>query len=511
MQSKTGKDRIMTIKRRDFLKTLSLGAATLAIPNLLTRCAQKTTKPNIIYILADDLGYGELGCYGQTKIKTPNIDKIAAEGIKFTQHYSGSTVCAPSRCCLLTGKHTGNSYIRDNDELSERGDVWNDPDLEGQRPLLPNTETIGTLLQRAGYTTGAIGKWGLGGPKSTGDPNTQGFDLFYGYLCQRVAHNYYPTHLWRNGEKHLLEENEYFRPSQKLPEDKDPLDKESYAPYSGKQYSMDFMAEEALNFIETNQDNPFFLYLPFPVPHVSLQVPEDSLQEYEEAFPEIPYKGEKGYVPHIAPKAAYAAMITRMDREIGKIMALLKKLGLDENTIVIFTSDNGPTYAGGVDAEFFESAGPLRGLKGSLYEGGVRVPMIARWPGKIKPGTTTDHISAFWDVLPTLAEVTESPVPQDTDGVSFLPVILGKNDQEKHAYLYWEHHSGGSKQAVRMGDWKALRLKVKGNPDAPIELYNLANDLAESEDVSKSHPEIVKKIDTIMKSRTPSEIPRWNF
>ncbi len=413
----------MTIKRRDFIKTLSLGAATVAIPNLFTSCAQKTTKPNIIYILADDLGYGELGCYGQDKIRTPNIDKIATEGIKFTQHYSGSTVCAPSRCCLLTGKHTGHSYIRDNDELSERGDVWNDPDLEGQRPLLPNTETIGTMLQRAGYTTGAIGKWGLGGPKSTGDPNNQGFDLFYGYLCQRVAHNYYPTHLWRNGEKHLLEENEYFRPSQKLPEDKDPFDKESYAPYSGKQYSMDFMIEEALNFIEKNQNNPFFLYLPFPVPHVSLQVPEDSLQEYEGAFPETPYKGEKGYVPHIAPKAAYAAMITRMDREIGKIMSLLKKLGQDENTIVIFTSDNGPTYAGGVDAEFFKSAGPLRGLKGSLYEGGIRVPMIARWPGKIQSGTTTDHISAFWDVMPTLAEITNSPVPRDTDGTSFLPIV----------------------------------------------------------------------------------------
>ena len=511
MQAKAEKERIMAIKRRDFLKTMSLGAASVAIPNLFSTCAQKTAKPNIIYILADDLGYGELGCYGQDKIKTPNIDKIAAEGIRFTQHYSGSTVCAPSRCCLLTGKHTGHSYIRDNDELPERGDVWNDPDLEGQRPLLPNTETIGTMLQRAGYTTGAIGKWGLGGPGSTGDPNKQGFDLFYGYLCQRVAHNYYPTHLWRNDEKHILEENEYFRPSKKLPEDKDPFDKESYAPYSGKQYSMDYMAEEALNFIEKNQNNPFFLYLPFPVPHVSLQVPEDSLQEYEGAFPETPYKGEKGYVPHIAPKAAYAAMITRMDREIGKILALLKKLGLEKNTIVIFTSDNGPTYAGGVDAEFFESAGPLRGLKGSLYEGGIRVPMIARWPGKIQPGTTTDHISAFWDVMPTLAEITNTAVPQNIDGVSFLPTLLGKNDQQEHEYLYWEHHSGGGKQAVRMNEWKALRLQVKGNPDAPIQLYNLTTDIAESEDVSQAHPEIVQKIDTIMKSRTPSKISRWNF
>ncbi len=274
---------------------------------------------------------------------------------------------------------------------------------------------------------------------------------------------------------------------------------------------MDFMAEEALNFIEKNQNNPFFLYLPFPVPHVSLQVPEDSLKEYEGVFPEIPYKGEKGYVPHIAPNAAYAAMITRMDREIGRIMALLKKLGIDENTIVIFTSDNGPTYAGGVDAEFFESAGPLRGLKGSLYEGGVRVPMIARWPGKIQPGTTTGHISAFWDVMPTLAEITNTSCPGETDGVSFLPALLGKADQKEHGYLYWEHHSGGGKQAVRMNDWKALRLQARGNPEAPIQLYNLANDIGESKDVSQVYPQIVKKIDTIMKSRTPSEIPRWNF
>ena len=511
MQAKTKEERFMTLKRRDFLKTLSLGAASAVLPHLNSRCTHKISKPNIIYILADDLGYGELGCYGQAKIKTPNIDRLAAEGIRFTQHYSGSTVCAPSRCCLLTGKHTGHAYIRDNDELPERGDVWNDPDLEGQRPLLPDTTTIGTMLQTAGYKTGAIGKWGLGGPGSTGDPNQQGFDLFYGYLCQRVAHNYYPTHLWRNGEKHILEDNEYFRPSQRLPEDVDPYDKESYAPYSGQQYSMDYMAEEALNFIEENKNNPFFLYLPFPVPHVSLQVPEDSLAEYEGVFPETPYKGEKGYVPHIAPRAAYAAMITRMDREIGRILALLKKLDLEKNTIVMFSSDNGPTYAGGVEAEFFESAGPLRGLKGSLYEGGIRVPLIARWPGKIQPGTTTDHISAFWDVMPTLAEIVDTQIPEGIDGESFLPSLLGEKNQQKHEHLYWEHHSGGGKQAVRMDKWKALRLNVKGNPDAPIQLYDLSSDISESSNVSSDYPEIVKKIDTIMKSRTPSEIDNWNF
>ena len=291
--------------RRTFLKTAGLGAVALSLPQF-EFCTKTGQRPNVIFILADDLGYGELGCYGQEKIMTPNIDKLAVQGMKFTDHYSGSTVCAPSRCVLLTGKHTGHSYIRGNDEMNERGDVWKDRNLEGQRPLLPDTHTVGTLYQKAGYTTGAIGKWGLGGPGDSGEPNKQGFDHWYGYLCQRVAHNYYPTHLWRNGKKHILEGNEYFYPHQKLPEDRDPSDKASYAEYSGKQYSMDMMVEEALGFIRNNRENPFFLYLPFPVPHVSIQVPEDSLKEYEGVFPETPYKGEKGYLPHPAPRAGYA-------------------------------------------------------------------------------------------------------------------------------------------------------------------------------------------------------------
>jgi len=499
------------LNRRDFLKYAGMGAAVFALPQLYPGCKKAVNKPNIIYIMADDLGYGELGCYGQTKIKTPFIDSIAADGIKFTQHYSGSTVCAPSRCVLLTGKHTGHSYIRDNDEMSELGDVWHDPSLEGQRPLPSGIETIGTMLQKAGYKTAAVGKWGLGGPGSTGEPNRQGFDHFFGYLCQRQAHNYYPTHLWRNGKKQILEGNPYFSAHQKLLEEKDPYDKVSYAEYSGKQYSLDLMIEEALGFINNNKDNPFLLYLPFAIPHLAIQVPEDSLMEYEGVFPDVPYTGDKGYLPHWAPRAAYAAMITRMDHGIGRIMTLLKSLGLDKSTLVIFTSDNGPTFTGGADSQFFNSAGPLRGLKCSVYEGGIRVPMVARWPGRIQPGTVTGHISAFWDVMPTLADITGALVPMGIDGISFLPTLLGKGRQREHDYLYWEYHSYGGRQAVRLGDWKAVRLDVRKNPNGPIELYDLKTDIGETRNVASEHPDIVRKVNEVMDSRSQSVFPKWNF
>ena len=487
--------------RRDFLKTMSLGAAALAVSQFEFCGKQTGPRPNVIFILADDLGYSELGCYGQEKIRTPHIDRIAAEGMKFTQHYSGSPVCAPSRCVLLTGKHTGHAYIRNNDEMGYRGEVWRNPNLEGNRPLLENTYTMGRMFQDAGYTTGAIGKWGLGGPDNSGEPNKQGFDHWYGYLCQRVAHNYYPIHLWRNREKHVLAQNKYFYPHQKLPKDKDPYDRESYAPYSGKQYSMDLMAEEALWFIRENRDRPFFLYLPFPVPHVSIQVPEDSLEEYEGVFQDMPYKGERGYLPHIAPRAGYAAMITRMDREIGKIMALLKELGLDDNTLIFFSSDNGPTFNGGTDSEFFNSAGPLRGLKTMLYEGGIRVPLVARWPGKIQPGSESGHISAFWDFLPTFSELLGLETPGDIDGISILPTLQGQpGKQRKHEFLYWEY---GGRQAVRKGEWKAFRKNV----DSDIELYNLQEDIAEKNNLADQKPGVVNSIKEIMgDARSESEL-----
>jgi arylsulfatase len=316
-----------------------------------------------------------------------------------------------------------------------------------------------------------------------------------------VAHNYYPTHLWRNGEKDMLEGNDYFYPHQRMPEDADPNDPASYEPYKGETYSMDPMAEEALSFIRENKDDPFFLYLPFPVPHVSIQVPDESLAEYEDEFEDTPYLGDRGYVPHPAPRAGYAAMITRMDREIGRIMSLIDELGLDDNTIVFFSSDNGPTFNGGTDSEFFNSAGEFRGLKTELYEGGIRVPMIARWPGHIKPGIVSDHQSGFWDFLPTFAGLAGKQAPGDIDGLSLLPTLLGTpQDQQQHEYLYWEYHG---RQAVRLGNWKAQRHGV----DEPIELYDLANDIGEQNDVSGEHPDIVAQIETIMtEGRTPSEL-----
>ena len=452
----------------------------------LLSCAEQKPPPNIIYVLADDLGYGELGSYGQDKIRTPNLDRLAAEGMRFTEHYAGSPVCAPSRDTILTGYHTGHAYIRDNDEMNERGDVWNDPELEGQRPLLADTVTIGHLLQDAGYATAAIGKWGLGWVGSSGDPNEQGFDHFYAYICQRIAHNNYPTHLWRNGEKDWLD-NEDFSPRQKLPDGADSASASSYAGYSGRDYAMDFLTEEALAFIRENRSRPFFLYVPYVVPHLALQVPADSLAEYETAFVEEPYLGDNGYLPHPKPRAAYAAMITRMDRDIGRLLELLDELGLAENTVVMFSSDNGPSWVGGVDREFFESTGGLRGRKAELYEGGIRVPLIARWPGHIEAGAISDRISASWDLLPTFAELAQARTPDGIDGLSLLPALTGAELTREHDYLYWEFQGV---QAIRRARFKAIRHGV----DEPAELYDLLDDPAESIDVASEHPDIVREM-----------------
>jgi arylsulfatase A len=386
--------------------------------------------------------------------------------------------------------------------MREMGDVWNDPSLEGQRPLPEGTVTVGTLLQRAGYRTGAIGKWGLGGPGTTGEPNRQGFDHFYGYLCQRQAHNFYPDHLWRNGQKEMLEGNTYFSPRQKFPADKDPADPASYEAYKGQTYSFDVMLDNALRFIRESRGQPFFLYFAPTIPHLALQVPEDSLAEYEGAFPETPYLGDKGYLPHPKPRAAYAAMITRMDRGIGRIMDLLRELGLDGDTLVFFTSDNGPTFdIGGADSPFFRSAGDFRGLKGSLYEGGIRVPLLARWPGMIAPGATSGHVSAFWDFLPTLAEVAGAETPADTDGLSFLSALLGKPGRQKeHDYLYWEY--ARKSQAVIIGRWKAVRR----DPQSEIEVYDLERDPGELQNVAAHHAQLVARVREIMvNGRTESE------
>ncbi len=476
-------------------------AACLALAFVLSCGPRDAGPPNIVFIVADDLGYGELGSYGQTKIRTPNLDRLAQEGMRFTQHYSGSPVCAPSRAVLLSGLHSGHAYIRGNDEMAFRGDVWNDLRLEGQRPLPEGTTTIGTVLQDAGYVTGAMGKWGLGGPGSSGAPNLQGFDRWYGYLGQRLAHNYYPVHLWSDSLKVELEGNEYFRAHQRLPADADPDDPASYAPYSGAQYGPDLTLEAALEFIRENQNRPFFLFVPTIVPHVALQVPEASLAEYRGVFEETPYLGTNGYLPHREPRAAYAAMITRMDRDIGQILDLLEGLDLAETTLVVFTSDNGPTWVGGADTDFFESRGGLRGRKAQLWEGGIRVPMIARWPDRIDAGAVSDLQSAFWDWMPTLLEAAGVSTPDGLDGVSLLPTLAGNpEEQGDREYLYWEYVGG---QAVRMGDWKGIRLP----PDLELELYNLATDPGEQVNVAADHPDIVARIEEIMRTgRTESEL-----
>ena len=473
----------------------------------LVACQQPADEPpNIIYFLADDLGYGEVGAYGQEIIQTPHLDRLAAEGLRFTQHYSGSPVCAPSRCTLLTGRHTGHCYVRDNFELGG----FADEEEHGQLPLRKGAFTLGRMLQNAGYATAIIGKWGLGGPGSTGVPNQQGFDFFYGYLDQKQAHNYYPTHLWRNTVWDTLR-NPYFHPHQRFEGD-DLHDPSAYDRYKGVDYAPDLMMEEAEAFIRANAAGPFFLYVPHVVPHLALQVPDEALAAYDGVFDEEPYPGGQGYLPHIRPKSAYAAMITRMDAHLGRLMAVLEELGLADNTLVMFSSDNGPTYVGSVDVELFDSAGGLRGGKGEVYEGGIRVPMIAYWPGRIAPGTTTDHVSAFWDIIPTVADLAGITVDVALDGKSFLPVLLGE-PAPPPSEMYWEYHgrSWQGAQAVRLGDWKGVRLGGRADANAPIALYDLAADPAETTDVAAAHPDVVAEIDAVMRSRSPSHIARWRF
>jgi arylsulfatase A-like enzyme len=428
------------------------------------------TRPNIIFIQADDLGYGDLRCYGQRKFKTPNIDRLAAEGLRFTQYYAGSTVCAPSRSALMSGQHTGHTRIRGN----------------ARYPLLPEDMTVAEVLKAtpgAGYKTALIGKWGLGEAGTTGVPNRQGFDYFFGYLNQRHAHNYYPTFLWRDQERIKL---------RNVVPDED--EEGSGISTNRVDYSHDLMAEEALKFLERNSGGPFFLYLAFTIPHANNEAKNKGM--------EVPDLGEFAGEDWPDQEKAKAAMITRMDRDVGRLMASLKKLGIDDNTLIFFTSDNGPHREGGADPDFFDSNGPLRGIKRDLYEGGIRVPMIARWPKRIKAGAKSDQVWAHWDLLPTVAEIVGVKPPANIDGISMLNALLGRR-QRNHEFLYWEFHERGFSQAARMGDWKAVRK----SPDSPLELYDLKNDLGEQNDVAVKHPEVVKKIEDYLKTaRTESEL-----
>ncbi|WP_299668299.1 arylsulfatase [uncultured Polaribacter sp.] len=472
--------------------------------SLLGSCSSKSTKeekfsqiiqkdnrkPNIIYILADDLGYGDLSSYGQKKFKTPNIDKLASQGLLFTQHYAGNTVCAPSRSSLLTGMHTGHTPIRGNKEVKP----------EGQHPIPDETFTLAEALKKAGYVTGAFGKWGLGYPGSEGDPINQGFDVFFGYNCQRLGHHYYPYHLWSNNDSIVLKGNAGFK-------------KEVYAP--------NLIQEKALAFLEKNKDTTFFMYVPTIIPHAELAAPDSILNKYSGKFlPEKIYKGiEKGpnyrlgyYESQKESHAAFVAMIEVMDNQVGEIMAKLKELGVEDNTILVFTSDNGPHTEGGADPKYFNSNGDLRGTKRDLYEGGIRVPMIIKWPQKITPGTKTDLVSAFWDVFPTFSEIAEIAVPAGLDGISFLPTLLDQSEKQiQHDYLYWEFHEKGGRQAIRKGKWKAVKYNVLEKPNAPMELYDLSKDIGETTNIAAMHPEIVDEMKLIfLNARTPSEIFTFN-
>jgi len=458
----------------------------------LASCTQSNKEkppPNIVFILADDLGYGDLSCYGQQKFSTPNIDRIAQQGMLFRQHYTGCTVSAPSRSCLMTGLHTGHTPIRGN-----KG--WQP---EGQWPLPGSSVTIAEMLKAKGYSTGAFGKWGLGYIDTEGDPNSQGFDEFFGYNCQSLAHNYYPDHLWHNHEKILIHEND-----------------------SGKTggYSADLIHKEALAFIEQNKGKPFFLFYPTTIPHAELFAKKDYMDLFRGKYdPEKEFKGTDNgpefrqgpYGSQPESHAAFAGMIKELDDYVGEILAKLNELGVGMNTIVIFASDNGPHLEGGADPDYFNSNGPLKGYKRDVYEGGIRTPLIIKWPGRIKEGSESDHVSAFWDIFPTLAEITGSSVPDGIDGISFLPELLGKK-QLKHEYLYWEFHEQGGKTAARMGDWKAVKLNVDKGLQGPIELYNLANDIGETTNVAASQPGIVKKMVEIMaREHTPSEVFPFGF
>ncbi len=440
---------------------------------------KNATQPNIVLIVADDLGYGDVGFNGQKLIKTPNLDRLAAQGMRFNQFYAGTTVCAPSRSALMTGQHTGHTYIRGNKEMIP----------EGQQPLAASETTIAEVLKKAGYTTAAFGKWGLGPVGSEGDPLKQGFDYFYGYNCQKLAHRYYPAHLWENEKKIVLTENQNLQVA--------------------KTFAPDLIQQQTLTFIDKQNDKqPFFLFLPYILPHAELLVPDDPLLEYYKGkFPEKPFKGadygvdakDGGYTSQPYPHATFAAMVARLDKYVGEVMDKLKAKGLDKNTLIIFSSDNGPHVEGGADPVFFNSGGGLRGVKRDLYEGGIRVPFVVSWPGTIKPNTQSDFVGAFWDLFPTVAELAHTKVTSPTDGLSFAATLTGKGQQKQHEYLYWEFHEGGGKQAIRQGNWKAVKLNVNRPEASKIELYDLTKDISEQVDLSKQFPEKVARMEALMK------------
>ena len=475
----------MIIRRSSCAFCLLLLAVACQNQHPAESAAPVPEKPNIIFILADDLGYGDLSSFGQTRFSTPHIDRLAAEGMKFTQHYSGSTVCAPSRSSLMTGQHTGHTFIRGNKEVQP----------EGQHPLPDSVFTLPEMLKQQGYHTGAFGKWGLGFPGSEGDPNRQGFDEFVGYNCQRLAHHYYPRYLWDNQQQVAFEENAGF-------------DKGRYAP--------DYIHERTLAWLDDHAEEPFFLFIASPIPHAELIAPDSLMDRFRGKYlPEKVYQGtddgeryrQGPYESQTESHAAFVAMVYALDRQVGDILDRLETLGIDDETLILFSSDNGPHQEGGADPDYFDSNGPLRGYKRDLYEGGIRVPTIARWPGQIQAGSTTDHVSAFWDLMPTLADLTGATAPDDIDGLSYLPTLLGTGTQAKHDYLYWEFHERGGRIALRQGRWKAVKYNYLEAPDAPFELYDLDADPGETTNLAAEHPDLLASFEALRaQARTESDV-----
>lgn len=435
--------------------------------------------PNVIYIMADDLGIGDVGVYGQKIIKTPAMDKLAKNGMVFTQHYSGSTVCAPSRCSIVTGKHTGHAFVRGN-----KGQIASDG-KKYDYPLAASEITVAEIMKQQNYTTACVGKWGLGGPGSEGHPNNQGFDYFFGYLGQGNAHRFYPEYLFENDKKVTLEK---------------------------KVYSHRLIMDKALGFVEKNAGKPFFLYLTPTIPHADIDIPKELIGEYGGMFHETPHPEGKHYVAQPQPKAVYAAMVSLLDKDIQRLIDLLDAKGILENTLVIFTSDNGNHKEGGHFPEDFDSNGPFRGWKRDLYDGGIRAPFIVHWPEKVKAGTASYHISAFWDFLPTMCELVNVSVPKGVDGISYLPAITGDNTQKKHDYLYWEFHEQGGKQAILKDNWKLIRLNINKVGKEKYELYNLSSDPAEMFDVVSQYPELFSELkNVLLGSHKTSSVYQFNY
>jgi len=455
---------------------------------------------NVVFILADDLGWGELGCYGQQKIPTPHLDRLASQGMRFTRHYSGAPVCAPSRCVLLTGRHMGHAEIRGNIQAQKSFPQF----TEGQYPLSARALTVAQVFRKAGYATGAIGKWGLGPVGSTGDPNTQGFDLFFGYNCQALAHSYYPTHLWRNAER--ISFNDHPVPGHRP----QPSGEVRLEAQTAEHYAPTRMVAEAEQFIAAHRKDRFFLYLAFIEPHVAMHPPKASVDRFPTSWDDEPYRGQNGYLPHPRPRAAYAAMISDLDDHVGRVMQALDSAGLTDRTLVVFTSDNGTTHpagknprfgTGGVDSGFFNSTAGLRGYKGSVYEGGLRVPLIVRLPGRIPAGSVNDRPSYFADWFPTLCDAARLKTPRGLDGQSLWPQLMGRKNPAQHRPMVWVFPEYGGQVAVRMNDFKAVRQRLKTPQPGAWELYDLKSDPNEQTDLAGQHPELIAKAETILRDQ----------